>query len=125
MTDVPTLDPENDTERLKADLADRERELEELKRENARTKEVGNALWTHEIYINARKKLTFGVVIVLGILSAVGLGTVGQLFFKGLEYVDGELRNFIGERITVRVIRQDRTHHRTNRFIFTHAKRRD
>lgn len=99
MTDVPAPDPASDPERLKADLADRERELEELKKDNARTKEVGNALWTHEIYLNARKKLAVGVFVVLGALSAVGVATVTQLYQSGVNYVDGELKIQIADRI--------------------------
>jgi hypothetical protein len=99
MTENSTAEPHDDTERLKADLADRERELEELKKDNARTKKVGNALWTHEIYLNARKKLAVGVFVVLGALSAVGAATVSQLYQTGLDFVNGELKESIGARI--------------------------
>lgn len=99
MAEKSTEELKDDTERLKADLADRERELEALKKENAHTKEVSNALWTHDIYRNARKKLTIGVAGVLLALSAFGGATVYQLYETGVEYVDGELRDSIGDRI--------------------------
>ena len=57
MTDNPSDDPQHETGRLKAELADKEREIEELKREATRTKAVGDALWSHDIYLRSRKKL--------------------------------------------------------------------
>lgn len=99
MTDDQPDDPQSEVQRLTAELARREREIEELKRESSRTRNVGDALWSHEIYLRARKKLAAGVTVVLVALSALGLVTVAQLYQRGVDYVDGELRASIGDRI--------------------------
>lgn len=102
MTDDRPDDPQRDMEWLKAELAHKEREIEELKREFSRTKDVGDALWSHEIYLRARKKLAAGVTVVLVALSALGLVTVAQLYQRGVDYVDGEMKTQIASRITQR-----------------------
>lgn len=99
MTDNQTDDPQRQIQRLTEELARKEREIEELKSEVIQTKTVGDSLWTHEIYIRARKKLAGGVILVLGLLSAVGLITVTQLYQSGVEYVDGEMKMQIAGRI--------------------------
>jgi predicted RNase H-like nuclease (RuvC/YqgF family) len=80
MTDDQSENPQSDTERLKAEIAHKEREIEELKREFSRTKKVEDDLWSHDIYLTARKKLVAGVIVVVGVLSALGLVTIYQLF---------------------------------------------
>ena len=99
MTDDQPDDPQSDMERLKAELAHKEREIEELKRESSRTKIVGDALWSHEIYLIARKKLTAGVMYVLVGLGALGLVTVTQLYLRGVDFVDGQMKKQIASRI--------------------------
>jgi hypothetical protein len=99
MTDTHTDDPQREIQRLTEELARKEREIEELKSEATRTKTVGDSLWKHEIYIGARKQLAAGVIIVLGTLSTLGLLTVFQLYQSGVEYVDGEMKTQIADRI--------------------------
>ncbi len=99
MSDAETDDPRRDVERLKAELARKEREFEELKRGSSRTKKVEDDLWSHEIYLRSRKKLAAGVIVVLAALSALGLVTVYELSERGLEYVDGKMKDSIKTRI--------------------------
>ncbi len=95
MTDDPSQDPQREVERLAAELARRERENDELKQELARTKNVQDDLWSHDIYLKARRKMLGGVIAVLGVLSAFGLVTVYELYQSGLDYVGDEMKVYV------------------------------
>ena len=91
MTDDQSQDPQREVERLAAELARKERENDELKQELARTKEVQDDLWSHDIYLKARKKMLGGVIAVLGVLSALGLVTVYEFYKRSLEIAQVEM----------------------------------
>ena len=100
MTDDQPDDPQSDMERLKTELADKEREIEELKRESSRTKNVGDALWSHEIFLKARNKLFAGVGFVVAVFGAFGYVSFDELYERGVKFVDGEMKTQIAHRIT-------------------------
>lgn len=99
MTDERQDDPQSEVDRLKVELADKEREVEGLKRESSRTRTVANALWSHEIYRTARKQLAGGVLVVLLTLSTLGVVSVAQLYQTGVEFVNGQMKTQIASRI--------------------------
>lgn len=102
MTDTESDDPQREIERLKAALAHKDREIEELTKTSTRTKEVKDDLWSHDVYLRARKRLLVGVTVVLGLLGALGFATVAQLYERSLNYVDGEMKESISSRIQQR-----------------------
>ncbi len=60
-------------------------EVDRADAELARTKKVQEDLWSHDIYLNARRKITTGVVAVLTI---VGLASGSALWSKFTEISD-------------------------------------
>jgi len=99
MSQADNADRSGEIERLQA-------ELNRLRGELARTREVQSSLWSHEIYLNARKKLTVGLFAVLGVLSALGLFTVYDMYVK-LEsrlqdYAEGSVRQSINVTVKTR-----------------------
>lgn len=73
MTDTQTDDPHREVQRLTEELARKERENADLKQELSRTKNVQDDLWSHDIYIKARRALFGGVIAILGLLAALGV----------------------------------------------------
>ncbi len=100
MTDDPSEDQQSDTERLKAELARKEREIEELKRESSRTKNVQDDLWSHDIYLKARRTLLGGVIAVLGVFSALGFTGVNEFYKSVLKNVDEKLVDYFKNEAT-------------------------
>ncbi len=100
MTDDQPDDPQSDVEWLKAEIANKEREIEKLKSEASRTKTVADALWSHEIFLKARNKLFAGVAIVLTAFGTFGFASVYEFYEKGVEFVDGTMKTQIANRIT-------------------------
>lgn len=99
MTDDQPDDPQREVQRLTAELARRERENTDLKQELVRTKEVQDDLWSHDIYLKARRKMLGGVLFVLGLLSAVGLVTVYELYEEGQKYFNDKMLDTIKDRV--------------------------
>ena len=99
MTDNQSEDPRREVQRLAAELARKERENDELKQDLARTKDIQDDIWSHEIYLKARRKMAGGVFAVVGVLSALGLVSAYELYERGLDYVDGEMKTAIASRI--------------------------
>ncbi len=65
-----------------------------LLEENARleadlikTRKIQEDLWTHEIYLNARKKMSTGLAIVLALVSIVGAGSIYELSRRAVDSV--------------------------------------
>jgi len=99
MTDQRPDDPQREVQRLTAELARRERENTDLKQELVRTQEVQGDLWSHDIYLKARRKMLGGVLAVLGVLSAFGLVTVYDLYEEGLKYFNDKMLDTISARV--------------------------
>ncbi|MCH8037340.1 MAG: hypothetical protein IIC53_09455 [Proteobacteria bacterium] len=103
MTDDRSDDPQREVERLTEKLERREREIDELKQKLAPTKEVQDELWAHDIYLKARRKMLGGVIAVRGVLSALGLVTVYDLYQGGLKYAEEKMNKTIEEQIDAKV----------------------
>lgn len=99
MTDDQSQYPQREIQRLTAELARTEHEIEELKRVSSRTKKVEDAFWSHEIYVEARKKLLTGVFLILGALGTFGFASVFQFYQDGVKFVNGEMQTHIASRI--------------------------
>ncbi len=71
--------------------------------ELARTKKVQEDLWSHEIYLRARRKMRVGVSAVLGILSALGLFTAYDMYTNLLQFTQGEMQQSVESRIQTEI----------------------
>lgn len=100
MTDDQSQYPQREVQRLTAELARKEYEIEELKKMSSRTKKVEDAFWSHEIFLKARNKLFAGVGFVVAVFGAFGYVSFDELYERGLKFVDGEMKTQIANRIT-------------------------
>ncbi len=100
MTDDQTDDPQREVQRLTSELTRRERENTDLKQELARTNEIQRDLWSHDIYLKARRTLLGGVIAVLGVFTALGVTGVDEFYKSALKKVDEKLVDYFKNEVT-------------------------
>ena len=90
----------SDLEQLKKDNRALQNQLEQVTAELERTRKVERDLWSHEIYLAARKKMLGGVLAIIGVLSALGLLTVWEFYTQLKTYTQTEAKEFIASRLS-------------------------
>lgn len=71
----------SDNERLRAEVA-------RLQADLGRARQIHDDLWSHEIYLRARKKLLAAVVTIAGALALVGAYTLFQIYDGLVDYAE-------------------------------------
>jgi hypothetical protein len=97
----------SDMERLREENERLQQQLDKLTAELEHTRKVERDLWSHEIYLAARKKMLAGLLAIIGVLSALGLLTVWEFYTKLEDYatdqaitqIQGQLKDTLPEII--------------------------
>ncbi len=76
---------------LQAEIARLNTEIDGLNKELERTTKVQSDLWSHDIYIKARNKMTAGMIAVLTVLGLIGGGALYQYGKAAVEKVSATL----------------------------------
>ena len=74
-------------------------EIENLKEEARRTEKIRQDLWSHEIYLNARKKMFAGVALLIAILGGLGLYTLYEFYQRMTTYLEKEAKTQLTEKL--------------------------
>jgi len=85
------------------ELDEAHRKIEKLEAELARTREVQDDLWAHDVYIRARKKMMAPVLGILGLLSVLGLWTAYDFYRNLLEFSVNAVEDAITKKIDAKV----------------------
>lgn len=74
-------------------------EIERLKDGGAKTEKLETDLWSHEVYLSARKKMFGGVLTVVALLSALGLFTVWEAYKHVRDESEKKAAEIIAEKV--------------------------
>lgn len=74
-------------------------EIERLKDGEAKTEKLETELWSHEVYLSARKKMFSGVLTVVALLSALGLFTVWEAYKQVRDESEKMAAGIIAEKV--------------------------
>ena len=98
MTTASITELQQENDRLKSEI----NELTNII-EHPRTAKIQSDMWTHEIYLSARKRMMIGV---LAVLSFVGLASGGSLYLEYKEitkWLETTMRTTIQQQITANI----------------------
>ena len=95
-----SIDKINELEKENAVLKS---EIENLRSVSHHTEKIQKDLWAHEIYLNARKKMLNGVVLLIAVLSGLGLFTLYEMYKHVSTYLEDQAKDRLSKKLEEKI----------------------